>query len=250
MLAGEGGSVAGDDPELDVGRCFADEGGDDAGESAEVDLDLVVDGIAREADDGAGVVAEVGDDELDQARLGGGYDHGDGGLVVGRAHVFGDDGDEAVGEVGRKFEVVGLDVFLAVFAGSADGDVAVGFDEDLHGMGERRTLLDAAVGDEVEGVVLGVDGGFVVGGAVFVAEEGFGDDAVAVDVLEAVAGRDDVAAGVAELEEAVEGALDVTDGHGVGVESRGGGAEEREDEGPGQEVVCGENFHRRSGVLL
>ncbi len=77
------------------------------------------------------------------------------------------------------------------------------------------------IADEAEGVFLGEDGGFVVDGAVFEAEDELSGDAGAVGGLDEFAVADDCAALGTDFEEAVQGALSLADGDRVGVE-RGG----------------------------
>lgn len=250
MLAREGGSCSSDDPDLDVGGCLAHQWGDDANDSYEIDLDLVVGGFARGSEEGVVVFASVGDDEFDESRFGSGHDHGDCDLVGVGPHVFSDDGDEAVGEVRGQIHVILLHIFLAVLVGGADGDLAgAGVDEHVRGMGKGWTFLDMMVGEEMEGVVLGVDGGLVVDGAIFVFEDGPGGDMVAVHDLGAVAVGDDVAAVGAQFEEAMEGSLDVVDGHGVSL-GRPADGEEKGDESTGPKTLGERKFHRVSNLLL
>jgi hypothetical protein len=111
------------------------------------------------------------------------------------------------------------------------------------------TFLDMMVGEEMEGVVLGVDGGLVVDGAIFVFEDGPGGDMVTVHDLGAVAVGDDVATVGTQFEEAMEGSLDVVDGHGV---SLGGPAdgEEEGDESTGPKTLGERKFHGVSNLLL
>ena len=117
--------------------------------------------------------------------------------------------------------MLGFDFFFAVAAKRAGGDLAVGFDEEVDGVFEEGAFLDVVVGDETEGAGLGVGGGFVVEGAVFEVENDLKRDALAVGDLDEVAVAEDLAAGGADDEEAVLGALRKLDGDGVGVEGCG-----------------------------
>jgi len=98
----------------------------------------------------------------------------------------------------------------------------VGCDGDVGGFGEEGAALDVVVADQLEGFALGVDGGLVVEGAIAEAVDEVGGDAVAVGDLGELAVAEDGAGLGADDEEAVDGALGVADGDGVGC---GGGCE-------------------------
>ena len=92
-------------------------------------------------------------------------------------HVFNDEGNHAVGEIGRQFQMVSPELTLAIFScGSSEDLAGTSVDEDLSGMRKERPLLNMVVGDELEGVVLSVDGGFIVNRAIFEGEDCFCGD--------------------------------------------------------------------------
>ncbi|MEI9969516.1 MAG: hypothetical protein WDM87_13175 [Terracidiphilus sp.] len=85
--------------------------------------------------------------------------------------VFYDEGNHAVGEIGRQLKMVGPEHFFAIFCCGSGRDLAgASVDEDLSGMRKERPLLNVVIGDELEGVVLRVDRGFIVDRAIFEGE--------------------------------------------------------------------------------
>jgi len=215
------GCGAFDDPDVDVIGLFADYGSDDADDSTEIDVEAVDPGFAGHADDAEGLFAFGVDGKLDEAALADGGDHAEFERVCCGWGVEQKRADDAVGDVGWEIEMLGFDLFLAVFVDGLGSDLTVGFYEHVEGFGEVWTLLDVVIADEAEGVFLGEGGGFVVCGAVFEVEEKLGGDAGAVGGLDELSMADDDAAFGTDLEEAVHGALGLADGDGIGVE-RGG----------------------------
>ncbi len=68
--------------------------------------------------------------------------------------------------------MAGIRFFRAIFAGGSDRDlIFAGVDREIHGMREEGAFLDMSIGDKAEGAALREDGGFVVDGAIFKAEE-------------------------------------------------------------------------------
>jgi len=59
-------------------------------------------------------------------------------------------------------EIAGFDLFLAIFTGGADDDLAgAAVDEDFDRLRERGPFLNMVVGDELEVGALREDGGFM-----------------------------------------------------------------------------------------
>jgi len=132
--------------------------------------------------------------------------------------------------------MVGPKLTLAVFScGSGEDLAGASVDEDLSGMRKERPLLNMVIGDELEGVVLGVDGGFIVNRAIFEGEECFCRNLIAVNDLGAISISNDLAVWRNQFEKAVIGSLDLVNGCGVGMKTRLDGADEQDSQECGQE---------------
>jgi len=172
LFSDEGWGWCGDGPHLNIWRLLTDEGRNYASEAAKFDFDFIMDCLASRADERVVVLAQFGDDEFDDERLGCGYHHRDCFLGGIGAHVFYDERDHAVGEVGRQLKTVGSDLLFAIFAcGTGRDSAAARVDEDIHGMRKERPLLNMVVGDELEDAVLRENRGFIVDRAIFEGEE-------------------------------------------------------------------------------
>ena len=75
FFANECGSGAFENPDVNVGGLFADDRSDDTGDASEFNLDAVVRCFVTNASDGKWVFALGCDDNMDEARLGGGCHH-------------------------------------------------------------------------------------------------------------------------------------------------------------------------------
>ncbi len=233
-FADEDGRFASEDPEVNVLRLQAEDGGNDAGGAAEINLDAEVGGFAADAADADGADGIGCNDEGNEARLGGADDESDCDAVRICRQILQVDGDEAVGDIGRQVEVVFRDFLGAVFSGRPGGDIAVSFDQQIHGRGKAGPFLNVMVADEAEFFLLRVKSGLVVNGAVAEVKDQTRRDVITLGHLDGVAGGDDLTLLIADDEEAVDRALDIA--HGDGFCAEVGERQEGEQEKGGAEM--------------
>ena len=168
MFSDERGSLAADDPKLNVGRLLTDHGRHYARDSAKFDLDLIVVCLSGSAGYGERLFATGRDGQCDQARAGSGGQHGHLCFRGARPEVLNDSGNETVRQVRRQVELAGFDLLFAILFCGSDRDLATAtIDEEINWLRERRAFLDVVIGNELEVAALRKDRGFIVKRAVF-----------------------------------------------------------------------------------
>ena len=169
-------------------------------------MDVEVSGLARGSSDLEGLFVWGRDDELNEPRFGRGCNPGELRFPV-RGNVLDDVEDGSVGDVGRNVHVAGFGLFNALLFitdgyGSFDG-----VDQDIRGFGEAGAFLNVMVRDETEDLSFSEDGCLIIQGTVFEAKSYTGRNAVTVNGLSEVAGRNYAAVGGAHGKKALRGAF-------------------------------------------
>lgn len=192
---------------------LADDSGSDAGDAAEFDLDAVVCCFAVNVSDGDLVFALRCHDDMDEPRFSGGRHHGETGWRSGGVEVQQKRKRKAVADVRGKIEVVSRR--FPIFVARRDL-TAGGIDEHIEGYGKRGSALDVMVADEAKDFALRKDRGLLIERAVAKVKGKARRDALAVGDLNKIADGEGAALRRLEHQEAMERALRIADGNGVG----------------------------------
>jgi hypothetical protein len=197
---------------VDVGGLFPDDGSYDASDAAEFNLDAVVRCFVACASDGNWVFALGCDDDMDEARLGGGCHHGEAGRRSFRVQVQQQGKGKTVADVRGEIKVVlgGFPVFVA------RRDLAGGsFNEHVERFGKRGAALNVMVAYELNHFVLRKNCSLVIEGTISKVKGKAGCDAIPVGNLNKITNSEGATLQRLEDQKAMKRSLGAADGDGV-----------------------------------